>query len=160
VLNFRTTSDAEPSPRQRVWKNLVARGGGSDAGPHTHSHSPAHAGEGLDVGASLPSRRSIPTCLSSMLHKIISSNFNERQCLPATPATWRDMKAAISHCSSLPPYPWRAIIWISSAAPQPDSEHFRFAPRTCPAVRCHSDRAEVGASIYDRRRSTMNEQAV
>jgi hypothetical protein len=46
------------------------------------------------------------------------------------------------------------------AAPRPDSEHFRFAPRTCPAVRCHSDRAEVGASVYDQRRSTMNEQAV
>jgi hypothetical protein len=37
---------------------------------------------------------------------------------------------------------------------------FQVCPKDLPAVRWHSDRAEIGASVYDRRRSTMNEQAV
>jgi hypothetical protein len=41
-----------------------------------------------------------------------------------------------------------------------DSEHFRFTPRTCAPARWQADRAEIGASICGRRRSTMNEQAV
>jgi len=37
---------------------------------------------------------------------------------------------------------------------------FQICPKDLPAVRWHADRAEIGASVYDRRRSTMNEQAV
>jgi hypothetical protein len=43
---------------------------------------------------------------------------------------------------------------------RPDSEHFRFAPRTCRPVRWQADRAGIHVSILRPRRSTMNEQAV
>jgi hypothetical protein len=53
---------------------------------------------------------------------------------------------------------------LTAALPPPpagaDSEHFRFTPRTCAPARWQADRAEIGASVCDRRRSTMNEQAV
>src|SRR5262245_15476266 len=34
------------------------------------------------------------------------------------------------------------------AGPQTDSEHFRFCPRTWPAVRWHSDRAEIRCVLF------------
>jgi hypothetical protein len=43
---------------------------------------------------------------------------------------------------------------------RPDSEHFRFAPRTCRPVRWQVDRAGIHVSALRPRRSTMNEQAV
>src|SRR5262249_10400207 len=69
-------------------------------------------------------------------------------------------RAEIPQCSTLLPSPSHVILSTGPAAPQPDSEDFRFSPRTCPAGRWRTDRAEIRASGYDRRRSTMNEQAV
>src|ERR1700755_2960569 len=53
--------------------------------------------------------------------------------------TYAGRKCRTAAVSSLACYPLH-----EPAAPQPDSEHFRFSPMTCPAVRWHADRAVIG----------------